>query len=108
MARPPDRRPLGDWYRVRRANKKTVTVPNHIISAPQPGEREWTDTRPWHEVREHRTTEQMPKAFVDTYETPGTNRLHLNWPTSRTTPAQATGPARHDRHPAPCAARPAR
>ncbi|GAA2783022.1 DUF3560 domain-containing protein [Saccharopolyspora taberi] len=67
----------GDWYRVRRVNKKTVSVPSHLVTAPEPGKREWTNTTPWHEVREHRTTEQMPAAFVDAYETPGTNRLRL-------------------------------
>lgn len=68
----------GHWYRVRRVNKKTVSVPSVIIAAPQPGTREYTDTTPWHEVRAHRTTEQMPPAFVDAYETPGTDRLRLN------------------------------
>lgn len=68
----------GNWYRVRRVNKKTVSVPNPIFAAPESGQREYTDTTPWHEVRAHRTTEQMPAAFVDAYETPGTDRLRLN------------------------------
>lgn len=68
----------GSWYRVRRVNKKTVTVPSAIIAAPVAGEREYTDTTPWHEVREHRITEQMPAGFVEAYETPGTDRLRLS------------------------------
>jgi hypothetical protein len=68
----------GHWYRVRRVNKKTVSVPSPIVPAPEPGQREYTDTTPWHEVRAHRTTEQMPSGFVDVYETPGTVRLYLN------------------------------
>ncbi|HET6286489.1 MAG TPA: DUF3560 domain-containing protein [Amycolatopsis sp.] len=67
----------GHWYRVRRVNKKTVSVPSHIISAPKAGEREYTDTTPWHEVRAHRTTEEMPPGFVEAYETPGAERLRL-------------------------------
>jgi len=68
----------GHWYRVRRVNKKTVSVPKHLMAAPAPGKREYTDTTPWHEVRAHRTTERMPAGFVDAYETPGTDRLRLN------------------------------
>jgi uncharacterized protein DUF3560 len=68
----------GQWYRVRRANKKTVSVPSHLVKAPEPGQREWTDTTPWHEVRAYRTTAQMPKAFVDAYEEPGRERFRLN------------------------------
>ncbi len=67
----------GNWNRVRRVNKKSVSVPSLVIRAPQPGEREYTDTTPWHEVREHRTTEQMPAGFVEAYETPGVERLFL-------------------------------
>lgn len=68
----------GHWYRVRRVNKKTVSVPSHLVKTPEPGRREWTDTTPWHEVRAHRTTEQMPPAFVDAYEQPGRDRFRLN------------------------------
>jgi Domain of unknown function (DUF3560) len=68
----------GWWYRVRRVNKKTVSVPSHIVTTPEPGKREHTDTTPWHEVRAHRTTEQMPPAFVDAYEQPGRERFRLN------------------------------
>jgi hypothetical protein len=68
----------GQWYRVRRVNKKTVSVPSHLVKAPEPGRREWTDTTPWHEVRDRRTTEQMPRAFVDAYEEPGRERFGLN------------------------------
>ncbi|HEY0806086.1 MAG TPA: DUF3560 domain-containing protein [Pseudonocardiaceae bacterium] len=68
----------GRWYRVRRVNQKTVSVPSHIITTPEPGTRERTDTTPWHEVRAHRSTEQMPPAFVAAYEQPGRERFRLN------------------------------
>lgn len=68
----------GYWYRARRVNKKSVSVPSHLVNATEQGRREWTDTVPWHEVREHRTTEQMPAAFVNAYETPGTDRFRLS------------------------------
>jgi prefoldin subunit 5 len=68
----------GQWYRVRRANQKTVSVPSHIVTTPAAGEREYTDTTPWHEVRQYRTTEQMPAAFVAAYEEPGRERFRLN------------------------------
>lgn len=68
----------GQWYRVRRANQKTVSVPSHIVTTPAPGKREYTDTTPWHEVRQYRTTEQMPAAFVAAYEEPGRERFRLN------------------------------
>lgn len=68
----------GRWYRVRRVNKKTVSVPSAILAAPEPGRREYTDTTPWREVRDHRTTEQMPAGFVEAYETPGADRFRLN------------------------------
>ncbi|WP_406690350.1 DUF3560 domain-containing protein [Saccharopolyspora sp. ID03-671] len=68
----------GDWYRARRVNKKTVSVPSHLVNAPEQGRRESTNTAPWHEVREHRTTEQMPAAFVEAYETPGANRFRIS------------------------------
>lgn len=68
----------GQWYRVRRANQKTVSVPSHIVRTPEPGKRECTDTTPWHEVRQYRTTEQMPAAFVAAYEQPGRERFRLN------------------------------
>jgi hypothetical protein len=67
----------GRWYRVRRVNKKSVSVPNPITAAPQPGEREWTDTAPWHHVTEHRRAADMPAEYVTAYETPGTDRLRL-------------------------------
>lgn len=67
----------GVWYRVRRVNKKSVSVPSAVIRGPQAGEREYTDTTPYREVREHRTTEQMPPGFVEAYETPGAERLFL-------------------------------
>jgi hypothetical protein len=68
----------GHWYPVRRSNVRTVSVPNAIFSAPESGEREYTRTTPWHEVQEYRTTEQMPAAFVEAYETPGVDRLRLD------------------------------
>lgn len=68
----------GRWYRVRRVNKKTVSVPSHLITTPEPGQREYTDTTPWHEVQAYRTTEQMPPAFVDAYEQPGRDRFGLD------------------------------
>ncbi|WP_017972421.1 DUF3560 domain-containing protein [Actinopolyspora halophila] len=67
----------GDWMRVRRVNRKSVSVPNPIFSAPQPGQREHTDTVPWHKLAGHRTTEQMSAEFVAAYETPGTDRIGL-------------------------------
>lgn len=62
---------------MRQVNKKTVTVPNHIITTPRPGDREYTDTTPWREVRDHLITDQMPSAFVDAYEEPGRERFRL-------------------------------
>jgi hypothetical protein len=67
----------GVWYRVRRVNRKSVTVPSAVIAAPKAGEPERTDTTPWREVREHRKTEEMPPGFVEIYETPGVERLFL-------------------------------
>lgn len=67
----------GQWYRVRRVNKKTVSLPDHIVKTPQPGEHEYTNTTPWHEVRDYRTTQQMPSAFVTAYEEPGRERFRL-------------------------------
>lgn len=67
----------GDWYRVRRVSKKSVSVPNSIISAPKPGEREYTQTVPWHKISDHRTTDQMDPAYVEAYETPGMDRIGL-------------------------------
>lgn len=67
----------GHWYRVRRVNKKSVSVPNHIIAAPQPGAREWTDTVAWHKITGHQRAEDMPAEFVAAYERPGTDRLRL-------------------------------
>lgn len=67
----------GQWYRVRRVNPKSVSIPSHLITTPQADEREYTDTAPWREVRAHRTTEQMPAAFVEAYEQPGRDRFRL-------------------------------
>lgn len=67
----------GRWYRVRRINTKSVSVPNHIIAAPKPGEREWTDTITWHKITDHKRTQDMPVEFVAAYEQPGTDRLRL-------------------------------
>lgn len=67
----------GRWYRVRRVNRKSVTVPNHIIAAPQPGAREWTDTVAWHKITGHKRAEDLPAEFVVAYEQPGTDRLRL-------------------------------
>jgi len=39
----------GHWYRVVRANAKTVTVPSRLGT--------WTDTTPWHEVTDHRAAD---------------------------------------------------
>ncbi len=67
----------GRWHRVRRVNKTSVTVPCYFWAAPQPGEREYTYPTPWGGVREHRKTDAMPAGFVEAYETPGAERLHL-------------------------------
>lgn len=60
----------GDWLRVRRVNTKSVTVPHPHFPAVGPGEREHTRTLPWHKLSGHRTTEQMPAEYVESYETP--------------------------------------
>jgi hypothetical protein len=39
----------GRWYRVVRANAKTVTVPSQLGA--------WTDAAPWHEVTDHRAAD---------------------------------------------------
>lgn len=65
----------GMWMRVRRVNKKSVTVPNPVFPSPRPGEKENTWTVAWHKLRGHRTTEQMPPEFVEAYEAPGVDRI---------------------------------
>ncbi|MGK4593967.1 DUF3560 domain-containing protein [Amycolatopsis sp. w19] len=65
----------GMWMRVRRVNKKSVTVPNPVFPPPRSGEKENTWTIAWHKLRGHRTTEQMPPKFVEAYEAPGTDRI---------------------------------
>ncbi|GAB3365830.1 hypothetical protein GCM10027360_32670 [Amycolatopsis echigonensis] len=62
------------WMRVRRVNKKSVTVPNPVFPPPQPGEKEATWTVAWHKLRGHRTTEEMPPEVVEAYEVPGVDR----------------------------------
>ncbi|MYW90477.1 DUF3560 domain-containing protein [Amycolatopsis rubida] len=64
------------WMRVRRVNKKSVTVPNPVFPPPRPGEKEATWTVAWHKLRGHRTTEQMPPEVVEAYEAPGTDRIN--------------------------------
>ncbi len=61
------------WMRVRRVNKKSVTVPNPVFPPPRRGEKEATWTVAWHKLRGYRTTEQMPPEVVDAYEAPGTD-----------------------------------
>ncbi|OZM70740.1 hypothetical protein CFN78_24050 [Amycolatopsis antarctica] len=58
------------WMRVRRVNKKSVTVPNPVFPPPRPGEKEATWTVAWHKLRGHRTTDQMPPEIVEAYEAP--------------------------------------
>ncbi|WP_410660939.1 DUF3560 domain-containing protein [Amycolatopsis sp. lyj-112] len=65
----------GMWMRVRRVNKKSVTVPNPVFPTPRPGEKEVTWTVAWHKLRGHRTTEQMPSEVVEAYEAPGSDRI---------------------------------
>jgi hypothetical protein len=64
------------WMRIRRVNKKSVTVPNPVFPPPRPGEKEATWTVAWHKLRGHRTTEQMPPEVVEAYEAPGTDRIN--------------------------------
>lgn len=70
----------GHWYRVRRVNAKSVSVPSHVITAPKPGEREHTDTTPWREITDHKRAEDVPAEFAAAYETPGADRLRLRMP----------------------------
>jgi hypothetical protein len=65
----------GMWMRVRRVNKKSVTVPNPVFPPPRPGEKEATWTVAWHRLAGHRTTEQMPPEVVEAYEAPGADRI---------------------------------
>ncbi|WP_034271051.1 hypothetical protein [Haloechinothrix halophila] len=65
------------WLRVVRVNKKSVSVPNPNYPAPRPDEKEATWTIAWHKLSGHRTTEQMPPAFVDAYDAPGADRITL-------------------------------
>ena len=55
----------GMWMRVRRVNKKSVTVPNPVFPPPRRGAKEATWTVAWHKLRGHRTTEQMPPEVVE-------------------------------------------
>jgi hypothetical protein len=65
----------GMWMRVRRVNKKSVTVPNPVFPPPRRGEKEATWTVAWHKLAGHRTTEQMPPEVVEAYEAPGADRI---------------------------------
>lgn len=67
----------GAWMRVRRVNRKSVSVPDPLHPAPVRGVHEPLWALPWHALTGHRTTEQMPAGFVEVYETPGTNRAVL-------------------------------
>lgn len=66
----------GMWMRIRRVNKKSVTVPNPVFPPPRTGEKEATWTVAWHKLRGHRTTEQMPPEVVEAYEAPGADRIN--------------------------------
>lgn len=66
------------WMRVRRVNKKSVTVPNPVFPSPRPGEREATWTVAWHKLAGHRTTGQMPPKVVEAYEAPDADRISLS------------------------------
>lgn len=68
----------GMWMRVRRVNKKSVTVPNPAFPSPRPGDKEATWTIAWHKLRGHRTTEQMPPEVVEAYEAPDADRISLS------------------------------
>ncbi|WP_447002415.1 DUF3560 domain-containing protein [Saccharothrix isguenensis] len=80
----PDTVAVGDWVSirglwapVRRVNTKSVSVPRLAHPAPHPGQREYTTTVEWHKITEYRTTEQMPAAYVEAFNTPGTDRVAL-------------------------------
>ncbi|MFC9249911.1 DUF3560 domain-containing protein [Amycolatopsis thailandensis] len=74
----------GMWMRVRRVNKKSVTVPNPVFPSPAAGEREVTWTVAWHKLRGHRTTEQMPPHVIEAYERSGADRINPRPPASHT------------------------
>ena len=65
----------GTWMRVRRVNKKSVTVPNPVFPPPRPGEKEATWTVAWYKLAGHRTTEQMPPEVVEAHEASGADRI---------------------------------